>query len=137
MNEWTIVIDDEEYYIDEIVQYSYLPILRSGRLEFYVAENVEEAGKANREYWEDMAHNDPAEFTCIVGEETLIKWALGQSAGPGHIHVHSLDEWLDLVADYPEEQWASYDGTERDVDKCSEDIIDRLDFTPTVAYRHN
>jgi hypothetical protein len=59
-----------------------------------------------------MAENDPEEFRYIVGEETLVKWALGQYAGPGNKQTKTLDGWFELVADYPAEQWASYDGHE-------------------------
>lgn len=81
---------------------------------YVIFENSEEAGKAAREYWKDMAENDPKEFTCMVGEGTLVNWALGQSDGPGSTHVRSLDEWLDLSLDAPEEHFASYDGQETD-----------------------
>jgi hypothetical protein len=113
--------------------YGQIPMIETedGR-EFYIAESSEEAGDAAREYWEDMAHNDPREFTCMVGEETLIQWGLGNYAGPGYTQVSSLNEWLDLWNDTPEEHFASYDQAEREF-KCKHP--DYVDYT--VAYRHN
>lgn len=96
-----------------------------GRADYYLAEDSEAAGKAAREYWEDMAENDPKEFTCMVGEETLVQWGLGRSAGPGSTHVRSLQEWLDLWLDTPEEQWASYDGNEISVTHEHDDYLDQ------------
>jgi hypothetical protein len=80
--------------------------------EFVLFDSSEEAGDEAREYWEDLAHNDPEEFRCLVGEETLIQWALGRFAGPGSVHVNSLQEWFDLWLDVPEEHFATYDGVE-------------------------
>lgn len=100
--------------------------------EYYLFEDSGKAGEAAREYWEDMANNDPSEFTYLVGEQTLVSWALGQFAGPGSTQVTSLEEWLDLWLDTPEEQWAEYDGAE-----C-EFVCKHPDFNHyTVAYRHN
>jgi hypothetical protein len=100
--------------------------------EYYLFRDREEAGEAAREYWEDLALNDPREFTCLVGEETLIQWGLGIYAGPGSTHVKSLEEWLNLWLNAPEEHFASYDGQEREF-KCKHP--DWEDFS--VAYRHN
>ena len=80
--------------------------------EWYIFANEEDAGETTKEYWKDMAENDPKEFAWIIGEETLIQWGLGQYAGPGYEKVKSLEEWLNLTAEYPEEQWADYDGFE-------------------------
>jgi uncharacterized protein YndB with AHSA1/START domain len=100
--------------------------------EYIVFEDTEEAGEKAREYWADMAEDDPEEFTCIVGKGTLVKWALGQSAGPGTSQVGSLEEWLDLWEDVPEEHWASYDGSECSFE-CKHPDLDHF----TVAYRTN
>ena len=104
--------------------------------EFFLAEDSEAAGKAARQRWEEMAENDPREFTCMVGEETLIQWGMGHYAGPGSTQVKSLQEWLDLWLDTPEEEFASYDHTERDVERVGR-LSDELGFVPTVAYRCN
>lgn len=105
--------------------------LYDGR-EFYIFSSSEIAGDVAREYWKDMAENDPREFTCIVGEKALIAWGLGQNYAPGSVGVNSLEEWLDLTSTVPEEHWASYDGLEREF-KCKHP--DYSDYT--VAYRHN
>ena len=99
---------------------------------FVIFGDAELAGESAREYWEDLAKNDPEEFACIVGEETLIAWALGQWAGPGTSQVRSLNEWLDLWLDTPEEHFATWDGEEREFHSLHPDYRDY-----TVAYRTN
>lgn len=132
-----IKIDGEKHVIDEVFDGGYLPLVRCGRMEFYVAENSDAAGKAARRYWADMAENDPKEFACIVGAETLIQWGMGHYAGPGTAQVRSLQEWLDVCADYPEEEFGSYDGQECEVEAAGARLREELGFRPTVAYRHN
>lgn len=134
-----IEIEGEVFQIDDVYlyEYSYLPLVRIGRREFYVARDAQEAGEAARRYWADMASDDPREFTAIVGSDALIAWALGQPHGPGMVAVTSLEEWLDLWLDVPEENWAAYDGHEREIDAVSGELEDILGFTPTVAYRNN
>jgi len=100
--------------------------------EYVLFRGTSEAGEAAREYWKDMADNDPREFTCLVGAETLIQWGMGHYAGPGSTQVRSLEEWLDLWLDTPEEHWASYDSEERDF------VCRHPDYAEwTVAYRTN
>ena len=95
-----IEIDGERIEYPNVITLGNLTMIEDGNREWYVFEDTETAGEAAREYWQDLADNDPGEFACIVGNETLISWALGRSAGPGSTAVHSLDEWLDPVARY-------------------------------------
>lgn len=133
-----ITIDGVTYDVDCVFDGGYLKMIECGRLEFYVAEDDETAGQASRKYWSDMAENDPTEFACIVGEDTLIQWGMGRPAGPGSDQsARNLDEWLDICAKHPEEEFASYDGTGREVDDCGSELEEELGFKPTVAYRHN
>lgn len=131
-----IRIDGELLTVDEVRTCTSLPMVRCGREEYYLAESSEKAGEAARERWADMAENDPREFEAMVGAETLVKWCLGQYAGPGSTQVKSLQEWLDLTADHPEEEFASYDGHEREVERVGR-LQDELGFCPTMAYRAN
>lgn len=138
----SITFDNEAVEVLEVNRYSYLPQIElEDDREFYVAESHESAGAAAREYWEDMANDDPQELACIVGEKNLVAWALGQSAGPGSIGVNSLSEWLDLYLDAPAEQWAGYDGNEYEVESASQALVDELGFdtepTEWVVYRWN
>jgi hypothetical protein len=71
----------------------------------------------------------------MVGESTLVAWALGQSAGPGSTHVNSLEEWLDLWLDTAEEHFASYDSEEREVHGVTADAEEEIGFIPGVAYK--
>lgn len=130
-------IDGEVVEVDRVRKGGYLPLIEEGRAEYYLAEDHDEAGKAARKYWKDLAENDPEEFVTLVGKETLVKWAMGQRAGPGSTQVRNLEEWLDLWLDTPEEEFAGYDGEECDVTDADEELIEELGFTPTVAYRCN
>jgi len=134
-----IVIDGEWLEVDDVNDsgYARLGLLGMGRLEYYVAKDEDAAGEAAKAYWKDLAEHDRQEFVCIVGEENLVAWALGEWAGPGSTQVRSLEEWFDLHKDVPEEHWASYDGDSCTVDDCSEELIEQLGFKPTIAYRHN
>lgn len=98
--------------IEETMDYDLLPMINVGGYEFYVAQSTEDAGEAAEQYWRDMAKHDKSEFKCLVGEENLLAWALGESAGPGSTKVTSLEEWFNLTSQNPEEQWARYDGEE-------------------------
>jgi hypothetical protein len=134
-----IIIDGETLEVNDTREIGFGDLweLSTDDGDFIVSESNETAGAAARERWADMAENDPEEFRTMVGDESLIRWALGQSAGPGSVHVNSLSDWLDLTATVPEEEWASYDGTERDVEEVGSDIESELGYTPTVAYRCN
>jgi len=131
----TVVIDGTVYEGLSVSSYDFHGVKEAGN--FYLAEDEDQAGTAARQNWEDMAKHDPSEFACMVGEETLVQWGMGQSAGPGTSKVNSLSEWLDLfLTDYASEL-ARYDGEERTVDFCSEDMIEELGYTPTLAFRNN
>jgi hypothetical protein len=113
------------------------------RRTYTVFKDHEAAGEAARDYWKDMAENDSKEFVCIVGEETLVQWGLGQPAGPGSSSVCSLSEWLDLWLDTPEEHFAGYDGLEIDCTisaALAEDMgianPDDTEWVDVVAYRN-
>ena len=105
-----------------------------GRREWMVFASREEAGREARGYWADMAENDPTEFRHMVGDESLVQWALGRPAGPGTTRVRSLDAWLDLHLDLPEEHFASYDGEEREVKEPTSDERERAAFVKMLAH---
>jgi len=108
-----------------------IEIETEGGESFLLFETREEAGEAAKERWGNMAEYDPEEFRMMVGEETLIRWALGRWAGPGMEKTRSLREWLDeVVANHPEEEFASYDCEEREFASMHPDFSDY-----TVAYR--
>ena len=138
-----IVIDSELHEVNSIKSWGYGIDIETDQGDYKIFDTREEAGEQAKEYWRDMMENDPSEFTCIVGEENLIKWALGQSAGPGTSKVNSVQEWLDLWLDLPEEQWASYDGTERSVDSMNNNLRRELEehfsfeVHELVVYRTN
>lgn len=136
-----IVIDNEVCEVARVHYYGYLPILEltDGR-EYYISETHEDAGEVARDYWEELAATDPEEFACLVGEKTLVRWALNQLAGPGSTQVRNLNEWLDLWLDTPEEQWASYDGIEIEGVKFNRHLADEIGYESgpsVVLYRCN
>lgn len=137
MTKQMIAIDNEVYEVTDLNELGYYMLTLDDKTEWYIFQDSESAGEAAREYWEDLVRIDPQEFTCLVGEETLVSWALGQSAGPGSTAVNSLQEWLDLWLDTPEEHFASYDGNEVEC-RISKSLQDELGFTNScVCYRHN
>lgn len=103
-----------------------------GNQEYYLFKYTTDAGQAARDYWEDMAENDPREFRCVVGDECLVHWAMNQPFTPGNISVSNLEEWLDLWLDHPEEYWASYDSQEREFKSRHPEFDEYI-----VCYRRN
>ncbi|MFA6132389.1 MAG: hypothetical protein WC869_00080 [Phycisphaerae bacterium] len=138
-NQQWIVIDGEVIDIRRVTDGcdEYPANIEEGSRDWYVDTDTEAAGEKARKRWESMAENDPKEFACMVGETTLVQWGMGHYAGPGSTQVKSLEEWLDLWLDTPNEEFASYDGEEREVEFCSKALEEELGFKPTVAYRHN
>ncbi len=129
---------DKEVEDVTVDNYGDVKYLRDGNREWVVFQNREEAGEAARDYYLDMAKNDPEEFACMVGEKTLVAWGLGQMAGPGYVAVRNLQEWCDLYLDLPEEHFGSYDGTEYE-GTVSLEVMEELGFAfkEVVFYRHN
>lgn len=137
-----ILVDGESYTVDNWYDLGFKAnIVHVSTLEgeeFYLAEDSSEAGRAARERWEDMAENDAEEFRCLIGDDVLISWAMGRADGPGNDKsARNLQEWLDIVAEHPDEEFGSYDGTEIDGVSVSDDLAEEIGFVPTVAYRHN
>lgn len=113
-------------------------MVRDRNREWYVFQDENVAGEAAREYYKDMAENDPYEIICMVGRDTLIQWGLGRSAGSGYNQVSSLMEWLNLWLDTPEELFASYDGNIL-TGTVSKDVMNEVGIASknVVFYRHN
>ena len=92
----------------------------------------EDAGQYARQYWEDYVECESSEdVVAILGAETLISWALGRSAGPGTSKVNSLEEWLDLYLDAPDEhfEYGPYD-----IEAIGENLVEILGFKPEAAF---
>jgi len=132
-----IVIDKQGLTAKDISEMGYLPLITTEDGEYYLAQSSKQAGEAARQYWQDMIKFNKKEFVAIIGQETLVSWALGEFAGPGTEQVQSLEEWLNLWLRVPAEQWATYDNAERNVDYISPTLQKKLGFTPKVAYRAN
>ena len=135
MSRFICVIEDEvvEMELDNYSDYQYKG---SNGNEYCIFKNSEIAGKAAREYWEDMAKNDLKEFLCIIGEKALIAWGLGQYYAVGSTAVNSLEGWLDLSLDHPEEHFASYDGEEIEIFQMNKNMQQEFGSS-CVAYRSN
>jgi len=136
-----VKIEGKIYEVKDVFLAGILPmIILDDDTEWYIAENHKKAGEAARKYYEDLAQDDPTEFTCLVGEKALIAWGLGQNYAPGSIGVNSLEEWFDLWLDVPEEFFASYDGVECHLEVTSRDLAEEVGFKANedaVCYRHN
>ena len=96
---------------------------------FYLFESWEEAGQHVRDYWKDLIEGDSEEAVQLLGAENLIQWALGRMAGPGTTKVSSLEEWLDLHLEAPDEHFEEM----HDISAVSEDLEEFLGFKPTVV----
>lgn len=120
-----IVIDGNEYEVNDVNDWDYIQI-ETDDGDFAIFKSNEDAGEKAREYWQDMVENDKDEFVAIVGTDALVSWALGQNYAVGSVGVSSLDEWLDLWLDAPEEHFASYDGNECQIDFISRDLLREL-----------
>jgi len=138
-----IIIDEEEYIVEEIIEGSYLPLLLcEDGTGWCVAYDSIAAATSVEEFLFDLVENDPQEFRCLVGDECLINWALGKFDGPGTEHACSLRDWIQICGKYPEEQWASYDGERRKIDEIDDELLEELDWSDcppryALAFRYN
>lgn len=135
----TFIVDGEDFDLDDIKSRTCGDLVEVdiGSRSYLLAENSEKAGEHAADRWRDMAKHDRREFACLIGEERLVQWALGESDSYG---ISSLDDFLDVVAANPAEDLAGYDGNEVDVEvaeECREAIVEEFGFLPTVAYRTN
>jgi len=142
MEKLLIIIDNEVVEIEKINNNGFDGFLIecNNGCDYHMFENHDVAGKAARYYWQDMAENDKSEFVCIVGEDALVNWCIGEYTGPGSTKVKSLNEWLDLWLDIPAEQWASYDGEEIEgvrFNKHVAELTGFIDKDNVVLYRCN
>ena len=99
--------------------------------ELHLFKDEEQAGEYARDYWKDFIESDPDSAVEMLGAKTLIAWALGQFAGPGTTQVRSLEEWLDLYLDAPDEH---FELGPYDIEAIGENLVEKLGFKPTVAY---
>ncbi len=137
MGPFKIEINGECLTVENVRDFGWPMIELEDGTDWYIFQGSEDAGEEARKYWEDLARDDPKEFTCLIGEENLINWGLGIPSGPGSTAVSSLEDWLDLRLDTPEEQWASYDGNEVDC-RISKNLQRELSLeNRCVCYRHN
>jgi len=133
----SLTLDQEShpYPIHSISTHSTLPLLDTGDIEFYVAPDYETAEEKAREYYLTMDTDDLIE---VVGKEALINWALGKPYAPGNVSVNSLEEWLDLSLDAPEEVFSGYDGSFYEA-TISQSLADELGYSQreVVVFRNS
>jgi len=95
--------------------------------EYLVVESYEVAEQLVKDRWREM---DTDELLEMIGAEQIIQsWLRNQS----------FEDWLDdyIRNDGPAGELAGYDGEQGEVGGTSEDLIEDLGFTPSVAYRTN
>ena len=129
-----IIFDDEEFDEFDVKEQNDPLTVEIGSREYVLFESEFNAGEAAAEYWRDMAKDDQKEFAAIIGEDRLVKWALGESDRFG---ISSLDEFLENASENPAEHHASYDGNEIEVQAVSDGLENSLGYAPGVAYRRN
>ena len=133
-----VKIEDELMTVVDVCGYGFgdLQMVEMDNGEEYYIANLGDAEKAVYDYWKDMARNDKREFTCIIGEERLVQWALGESDSFG---IDSLEEFCKINADYCEETLATYDSNAREVKKIGHliDILDLKTDEGIYAFRCN
>ena len=124
-----IKIEGHIYKVNDIWIHGYLQQIRvEGGQAFYLAKDSESAGEAAREYWEDVANEDPEELVALVGAAQIVSWAFGVG--------QNLSDWIDTQEQYPADQWSGWQ-EELTVNVCGRLLEEELGFIPTVAYRHN
>jgi len=153
INGWTSRFEKQN-----ISQHADLTLLTLGSQLYYVFEDSVTAGIRAKEYWMNLAVEDPEEFATIVGEHNIRAWKRGHYAGAGSTQVRSLDDWFDIWLDNPAEQFARYSGEEDQISFtfCSRhmilpngkikkykpidvdfELLNLFGFIPTVAYRQH
>ena len=100
-------------------------------IELSVFKEEEDAGQIARDYWEELIRDDKEHAVEVLGADTLIAWALGEEAGPGTSKVKSLNEWLDLYLESPDEH---YDIGPFHIEAIGENIVEYLGYKPAIAY---
>ncbi len=101
---------------------------------YYIFMNNDDAGETAREYYAEMADKCPDEILSMVGVRALIEWSRGCSYAAGCIGVSSLDEWLDLWLNNPEEHFAC-DGVEINIEKMNKNMQEEFCGLECVAYK--
>lgn len=94
----------------EIEPDGHLPRIDLGGRCYYLAADEETAREAVKRYCREMQQHSPEELVCLLGEETVRSWGLGQSVKIGDHQIDNFDDWVDLASNYPQAVWASYDG---------------------------
>jgi len=96
-----IRIDGEIYEIYRVSTGGYLPMVCDGHKEWHIVRNHAEAARATLRYWQEM---DAKEVVAMIGADAIVRmWSDGTT----------LEEWVGDLSDA--EQWASYDGSESEV----------------------
>lgn len=133
-----IVIDNEVLEVTDIYNTGYGKTLSCDGSEYILFKHRDHAVNSVIDYYTNMVNNEPDEFTYLVGIDCLTQWALGRCAGPGYITATNLIEWIEAIAEYPEEVWASYDGIEIDSIRFNKHFARALNICDTdspVIYR--
>ena len=135
-----IVIENEVVEVTNVNDYGVTYLECDNGCEYAIFRSRDEAGKAARDYWQDMRDNDKEEFKCLIGPERLLQWACDESDSFG---ISSFDEFLDIIETVPEEQFAIYDGYEigltklKNMNKNLKNKLNYSDYEDIVLYRQN
>ena len=140
-----VQIQDRQYQVKEIKEGHALPlvVLDDGH-EFFIGSSPEDAGEAAARYYWNLVDQDPHKLRQLIGDETLINWAMGKESGPVGRHeksATSLQEWIEkIVKRHPDVEFGHYVGSEVRVG-VSGDLARRLGIDPEdkviVGYCNN
>jgi len=92
------------------------------------------AQKAAGFYYRRLMDSDPELFCSLVGFGCVLNWAQGKPATPGDVECATLEDWLVLSENYPEECFGTENGETLHVTHCDDELRDALGFIPEVAY---
>jgi len=108
----TIRVAEKDYQIKEHKPFEsgHMLISDEGKT-FIVFKSKSEAGTSSKSFWKNLASKNPYIFLEAFGGAytnpyaeagvVLLKWALGEKAGPGSGKLKSIKEWFDLLEKEP------------------------------------
>jgi hypothetical protein len=104
----SIQVNDKKYNVKEHKRFDsgHMLITEEGKT-FIVFKSKSEAGSSSKIFWKSLATKNPYVFLESFGGSyaeagaVLLKWSLGEKAGPGTGKIKSLKEWFDLLDKEP------------------------------------
>jgi hypothetical protein len=105
----SIQVNNKKYVVKEHkhLDSGHMLLTEEGKT-FIVFKSKSEAGSSSKTFWKSLASKNPYVFLEALGGGNyatagaiLLKWSLGEKAGPGEGKIKSLKEWFDLLDKEP------------------------------------